>query len=64
MLAKNTHAIFFVLLLTLFFGTQVSAEPGFLVYKKSSDINGLLMMKAQYGNEDNAGRHKTLLEEQ
>ena len=61
MLAKNTYIIVIVLLVTLVFGAQVSAEPGFIIYKKSYDVDGMILMKAQYGSEDNAGQHKTLI---
>jgi hypothetical protein len=61
LLAKNASAIFILLLITLVFGAQVSAEPGFIVYNKRFDVNGMIQMKAQYGSEDNAGQHKTLI---
>ncbi len=61
MLAKKALAFFIVLLVTLVFGAQVSAESGFLVYNKRFDVDGMILMKAQYGSADNAGQHKTLI---
>ncbi len=61
MLARNAFAVIIIVFVTLVFGAQVSAGPGFIVYKKYFDIDGMILMKAQYGSEDNAGRHKTLI---
>ena len=56
-------AVLVILLITLAPSSAVLAAPGFIMYEKQYDIDGLILMKIQAGSDGSgAGQHKTLVD--